>query len=351
MTMRRSLAMLAAAVLAACGAQLGTAAAAHAVNLDNFGFDAPWGGGKQPQTLPQDYDSGHSFQLTRRGETNTTPAPLNVLLMYTLGAPKLDGTDVPDIPAGFTSTLEEGSCLPAAAAATGSGTAAFLCDMDVLGQVPYASFGEHIGADTPDGSVIGVTATIVPHKDDTLAKIQKAQRAGKHFTSTTDLTAVESQARAAQDSVDVQPTDFGAGQTATERVAVHAADNGTVPLRASSATPGEVWTDPDASWSDGSQNIFLPPGLNVTAVTGDGGAQCTLVPVEYQNTYNNYSANTSTLATCAVTPQTTAITLTFTAAPDLPPTAVELTADYRAFDNTMTPITSSSADFTVGPAL
>lgn len=347
--MRRPLAMLAAVVLAACGAQLGIAAAAHAADLDDFGFDAPWGGGKQPQTLPQDYDSGHSFQLDRQGVPSEA-APVNVLLMYTLGAPKLDGTDVPDIPAGFTSTLGEGSCVPAAAAATGSGTAAFLCDMDVLGQVPYASFSEHIGADTPDGSVIGVTATIVPHKDDTLAKIQRAQRAGRHFTSTTDLTAVESQARAAQDSVDVQPNGFGAGQTATEGVAVHAVDNGTVTLRASSATPGVVWTDPNASWSDGSQNVFLPPGLNVTAVAGDGGAQCTLVPVEYQNTYNNYSANSSTLAACTVTPQTTAITLTFTAAADLPLTAVELTAGYHVFDNAMTPITSSAADFTVEPA-
>lgn len=342
--------MLAAAALAACGAQLGTAAAAHAANLDSFGFDAPWGGGKQPQTLPQDYDTGHSFQLDRQGVPSAA-APVNVLLMYTLGAPKLDGTDVPDIPVGFTSTLGEGSCLPVAAAVTGSGTAAFLCDMDVLGQVPYASFSEHIGAATPDGSVVGVTATIVPHKDDTLAKIQKAQRAGRHFTSTTDLTAVESQARAAQDSVAVQPAGFGAGQTATESVAVHAADNGTVALRAASATPGVVWTDPDASWNDGTQNIFLPPGLNVTSASGDGGAQCTLVPVEYQNTYNNYSENTYTLASCAVTPQTTALTLTFTAASDLPRTAVKLTADYHAFDNTMTPITSSSGDFTVEPAL
>ncbi|WP_333770680.1 hypothetical protein [Streptomyces sp. IBSBF 2435] len=350
MTIRRSLATVAAAALAVAGAQLGMAAAAHAVNLANISFDAAWGSGHQPQTLPQNFDTGHSFQIDRKGSPSAA-LPVNVLLVYTVGAPKLDGTDVPDLPAGFTAALDQGSCTPAAQAATGSGTAAFLCDMDVAGQVPYASFNEHIGADTPDGSVIGVTATIVPHKDNTLAKIQKAQRAGKVFTSTTDLAAVESQARAEQDSVTVQPADFTAGQTSTQSIAVHAVDNGVVTLHTASATPGVVWTDPSSSGNDGEQNIFLPIGLNATAIAGNGGALCTLVPAEYQNTYNNYSSSGLDVAQCEVTPQTTSITLTFAASATLPQTAVELSAGYHVFDNVRAPFTSSTGDFTVQPAV
>ncbi len=334
--------------LALAGAQVGIADGAHAADLSGYSFDWTWGGGHQPEVLPQDFDYGHSFQLDDEGQPATSPADVNVLLVYTLGAPKLDGTDVPDLPAGFTSTVTDGACVPAAQAATGTGTAAYMCDM-TQGDVPYASFDEHIGVTTPDGALIGLAATIVPSKDDTLAKVQAAQRHGAQFTTTSDVTGVESPARAQQDSVTTQATGFTAGETATATVAVHAADNGRITVGAADDTPGEVWNDPSAPWFEG-QDELLPPGLNLTSVAADGGATCTLVPVEYQNSLNNYSSENLYLTSCYVTPLTTAITLTFTSAATLPQTAVQLTAGYHVFDNTSAPFTSSTADFTVSPA-
>jgi hypothetical protein len=338
------------AALVLAGGQLGLAGSAHADGLAGYTFDYRWDGGKEPQTLPQNFDYGHSFQLDDDGAPATTPANVNVLVTYTLGAPKLDGTDVPDLPVGFTSTLSDGDCTPAAQAATGTGTAAFICDLDQPGSNPYASFEEHIGSTTPDGTILGITATIVPHGDDTLAKVEADQRAGAQFASMTDLTHVESLAEAQQDSVTTQVAGFAAGQTATETVAVHAVDHGTVTLRTSSATPGEVWTDPNAQWIDGQQDVFLPQGLTATAIDADGGATCSLVPAEYQNSLNNYSANSLDLAYCDVTPDTTAITLTFAAAASLPQTPVQLTAGYHVFENTQTPFTTSTGDFTVTAA-
>lgn len=347
--MRRSRLFAGLAVgLALVGAQFGLSGTAHAEGVSEFGFDSMWGGGRQPQVLPQDFDSGHAFQLTDNGQTATSPVAANVLVVYTLGAPKLDGTDVPDLPTGFTTTPTDGTCVPAAQAATGTGTAAFICDM-AAGAIPYASFDEHIGTTTPDGTVIGLAATIVPQKDNTLAKVQAAQRHGAQFTTNSDLTGVESLARAQQDSVSTQASGFTAGQTATATIAVHAVDDGRITVEAADGTPGEVWTDPSAPWIDW-QDVFLPQGLNVTSVAADAGASCTLVPLEYQNTLNDVSANTSDLATCDVTPATTSLTLTFTSAATLPQTAVQLTAGYHVFDNTSAPFTSSTADFTVSAA-